>query len=264
MPFPIHHFKVGQFDCKVIADRANPRVAVKFWPSIPADEVLEAAKQGDYDPEALANSYNMLLIKTPEHLILVDTGVGEGKSDLLENLTQIGVEPESIDRVIITHGHGDHIFGIVHADGSLTFPNARYSMWKTEWEYWLEQDSARSILTQIKDYVDLIDHETEILPGICALAAPGHTVGHMALLLESRGEHLLHIVDAAHHPLQVEHTGWSPHFDKQPDIAATTRQQLFERAARENLLTLAYHFQFPGLGHVIEQDGKLQWHEISD
>jgi len=105
----------------------------------------------------------------------------------------------------------------------------------------------------------MIDHESEILPGLCVLPAPGHTLGHIALLLESGGERLLHIVDCAHNPAQVSHTDWSPLYDMQPDVSAQTRKALFERAARENILVMAYHFPFPGLGRVIEADGAYQW-----
>jgi glyoxylase-like metal-dependent hydrolase (beta-lactamase superfamily II) len=263
----IYRFNVGQFQCTVLADPANTRNAASFWPSLPADEVIREVQAAGYDPGALGNSFNMLFIQTPEHRILVDTGIGAGRSQLIDNLGEIGVQPEAIDQVIITHGHGDHIGGIVGADGKLTFPNAHYTFWKSEWEYWLDwgeknadpNNPARRNLTPIQDRVNLVDHEVGIFPGVCALHTPGHTIGHMGLLLESNGERLMHIVDAAHHPVQVDHPKWSPHFDYQPDVAAATRKALFERAARENLLVLAYHFPFPGLGHVVERNGALQW-----
>ena len=83
-----------------------------------------------------------------------------------------------------------------------------------------------------------------------AVDAKGHTVGQVAVLIESAGQKLLHIADVAHHPFQLYHPDWSPRFDNQPQVAAQTRQALFERVERQSLLMLAYHFPAPGLGYV--------------
>jgi glyoxylase-like metal-dependent hydrolase (beta-lactamase superfamily II) len=265
----IYQFNIGQFKCANLNDSANPRTAVSFWPSIAAETVLREVSAAGYNPDALENSFNILLIQTSNHKVLVDTGLGVGRSSLLDNLREVGVAPDEIDRIIITHCHGDHIGGIIGADGELIFPNARYSLWKTEWEYWLDvaqksddpNNPARRNLLPIQDKVDVVDQEIDIVPGICAIHAPGHTVGHMGLLIESSGERLLHMVDAAHHQVQTLHPDWSPHFDYQPEVAAATRRALFGRAARENLWVLTYHFAYPGLGHVVERNGGWHWDE---
>ena len=264
----MHRFRIGQFDCTSICDSDDPGnldMVKGMFPTIAAED-LEGAIEASGSP--LIFSINILHIQTAAGQLIVDTSTGSGQ--LLDSLADAGIDRHKIDRIIITHGHGDHIGGIVNAAGQLNFPNARYSLWQSEWEYWLEQaeqsagpqNSARRNLLPIRDRVDLIDHESEILPGICILPAPGHTLGHIALLIESGGDRLLHIVDSAHHPIQVTHTDWSPTFDMQPNISAETRKALFERAAREKLLVLAYHFLFPGLGNVAEQDGMLRWEAV--
>jgi glyoxylase-like metal-dependent hydrolase (beta-lactamase superfamily II) len=263
----MHRFQVGQFDCTVIGDGCEPGIVemVKgMFQTVAAEDIEDAIEAGS---SPINFSINILHVQTADGQVLVDTGTAGGNEELLDNLAQAGIDRYKINRIVITHGHGDHIGGIVNATGQLNFPNARYSFWQSEWEYWLEQagksddpqNTARLNLLPIQEQVDLIDHESEVLPGICVLAAPGHTIGHIALLLTSDGENLLHIVDAAHHPMQVMHTDWSPAFDMQPDVSAQTRRMLFERAARENLRVMAYHFPFPGLGQVTQQAGVLRW-----
>jgi len=267
----IHRFHVGQFECTAICDNneeGDMEMAKHLFHTVPAAELEEAVR---HSQSPILLSINILHIQTPERQLLVDTSVGGDSSQLMISLRQAGIEPDAIDRIIITHGHGDHIGGIINADGGFNFPSARYSVWKSEWEYWIDQaeqshdpqDAARRNLLPIRERVDLIDHEAEIVPGVCVLPAPGHTLGHIALLITSDGEGLLHIVDAAHHPIQVTHTDWSPAFDMQPDVSAQTRRLLFERAAWEKLLVMAYHFPFPGLGRVAEQDGMLRWEAVT-
>jgi len=267
-----YRFQVGAFECIVFAfknDPADMDLMKRRFPALPPESMEQAIRESG---APITATMNILYIRTPEHQILVDTGQGGADSPLLAGLEQAGIRREDIDGVVITHGDIDHIGGITQADGSLTFPNARYDMWKSEWEYRLEeakqsddpQDPSRLNLLPIQDRVYLIDGETEIAPGIWMLPMPGHKLGHCGLLLESGGERLLHIVDAAHHPMQLAHPDWSPRFDLQPEVAAQTRKALFERAARENLLVLVYHFAFPGLGRVIEADGVYRWVAVSN
>ena len=258
-----YHFKVGQFECIVFAYMNNPADITMMTGRFPSQsqEELEQAIQASGAP--ITGTMNILYIRTPEHHVLVDTGMGGADSALPAGLEQEGIKREDIDGIVITHGDGDHIGGITQPDGALTFPNASYDMWKSEWDFLMNRvatsddpkDPARVNLLPIKDRVHLIDHETEILPGIWTLPMPGHKIGHSGLLLESNGEKLLHIVDAAHHPMQLNHTEWSPRFDTGPETAIQTRKAVFDRAVREHLLVMAYHFPFPGLGHIIEENG---------
>jgi len=147
-------------------------------------------------------------------------------------------------------------------------------LWKAEWDYWTapdrfpENDSNPpkriwQTLQENRNRVTTVGgdgvKEADVLPGIRAVAAPGHTIGHTALLFESDGKRLLHIADAAHGYFQMARPEWSPNFDYDKKQAATTRGQLFKRAAREQLLFMAYHFPFPGIGHVVAQNGGLTW-----
>jgi glyoxylase-like metal-dependent hydrolase (beta-lactamase superfamily II) len=264
-----YRFKVGDFDCIIFCDIEELFPASQIISSIPREEIEGELGSHGYDPTNIDFSMNLLYIQTPDGRALVDTGL-QRKQDLPASLKAAGIAPESIDHVILTHSDGDHIGGVAYSDGKLTYLNAHYAMSKGAWEHGMAEAQktedpnlvARRSLSAIQDRVDLVAGDTEVLPGIRVLPAPGHKPGHIAVLIESRGERLLHLVDAAHHPIQVIHPDWSPNADVQPDVAAQTRRALFERAADENLLVMAYHFPFPGVGHVVRQNNQLRWQPI--
>jgi glyoxylase-like metal-dependent hydrolase (beta-lactamase superfamily II) len=179
--------------------------------------------------------------------------------------------------VILTHGHPDHIGGNTDVEGKPAFPNARYFMRKDEWDFWTSGEAALKLdehvkevllgfahknLPPIQDRIDLVDHETEIVLGVRAVAAPGHTPGHMALAISSVGEQLLCISDAVLHPIHLEHPEWCAVVDSSPEQVVSTRHRLLNQAAAEKALVLAFHFPFPGLGHIIQKGQAWQWQPI--
>ena len=157
------------------------------------------------------------------------------------------------------------------------FPNAAYYISETEHEFWmaphrnlsgmcLPEDTkrflehyARRCLEPLRHHIEPVDGETEILPGVRLLPAPGHTPGHMALLLESDGQQLLNLGDAAVHPLHLEHPEWSNGFDLAPDCAAATRRALLDRAVADHMHVMAFHFPFPSVGRVERRNGAWEW-----
>jgi glyoxylase-like metal-dependent hydrolase (beta-lactamase superfamily II) len=263
--------KVGDFDLLLFRDGGGPRTASGFLPDAPQDELESIVRGLGEDPDALDFSLKPILVTAGDQRILIDTGLGGTMSNLPMYLSANGVSPEEIDLIVITHGHGDHINGILDAEGNFVFPNANYVIWGGEWEHWTaegrfeptdESPSKRvwDALRTHSERVRLLDEENaEIVPGMTAVLTPGHTVGHIAVEVESNGEKLLHIADAAHHYFQLACPQWSPKFDYDPAQAAETRRYLFERAAAEGLLFSAYHFTFPGVGHIVERDGALVW-----
>jgi glyoxylase-like metal-dependent hydrolase (beta-lactamase superfamily II) len=277
-----YHFTVGEFECTVIQLGERPVDATKMFANVSEEEVSAAFRARGFDPNAMELSVNLLYVKTPEHHILVDSGPGKasflpGSNDVSDDLKTAGIDPDAIDHVIITHAHWDHIGGLMTENGNLSFPNARYSMWKGEWDFWTseaeltkmgEQDPnppyVRTILPALRERIAFVDHESELLLGVCAIPAPGHTVGQIAVLFTSNGEGLLHVADAAHNPIQVDYPNWTPGYDPLLEASKQSRHQLVERAARENLLMVGYHFPFPGLGYVREQDGAYRWEAITD
>jgi glyoxylase-like metal-dependent hydrolase (beta-lactamase superfamily II) len=152
-------------------------------------------------------------------------------------------------------------------------------MWKGEWDFWTLGEAeakldehfreillsfVRKNLPPIEDRLDLIEREREILPGIQAISAPGHTPGHMALLISSEGDHLLNIVDTVVHPIHLEQPEWCAAVDFAPDQVVATRRRLLNRAVAEQVLVFAFHFPFPGLGHIVQKGEAWEWQPIAD
>jgi glyoxylase-like metal-dependent hydrolase (beta-lactamase superfamily II) len=150
-------------------------------------------------------------------------------------------------------------------------------MWKSEWDFWNSElkelkidehvkETLRNVachnLPPIRNQIRLVDRETEIVTGIFVVEAPGHTPGHMGLTISSQDECLLCIADSALHPIHVEQPSWHAVVDVFPTQVEKTRHKLFNRAMEEKALVLAFHFPFPGLGHLIQKKEKYQWQPI--
>ncbi len=281
-----YRFTVGQFECFAVNDGTNiytepASLLFANAPTAQLEQVLHAHHIQPAEWLEWKNTYICLLIATGTHYVLVDTGAGslEPTTGMLpQNLRALGVPPEAIDTVVLTHGHPDHIGGTIGALGNQVFPQARFVMWRTDWEFWTMQQEraqgnpmlefmvpfAHQQLLPLQDRIDLLDDETDIVPGVHALAAPGHTPGHLALAITSGNQHLLHLGDAVCHPVHVEHPEWVMAVDIFPEQAVTTRRQLLQRAVAEESLVWGGHLPFPGLGRVLSGDAGWQWQPLEE
>jgi glyoxylase-like metal-dependent hydrolase (beta-lactamase superfamily II) len=292
MSSEVYHFKVGAFECMAVSDGTLtyapptfPPPATFLFGNAPRNHLEQTLRKHNIQPEQWTewiSPYICLLVNTGEHRVLVDTGangLGPNTGRLIPNLQAEGIAPEDVDLVILTHCHPDHINGNIRDDGQLAFPNARYAMWKGEWDFWTLGEAeakldehfreillsfVRKNLPPIEDRLDLIEREREILPGIQAISAPGHTPGHMALLISSEGDHLLNIVDTVVHPIHLEQPEWCAAVDFAPDQVVATRRRLLNRAVAEQVLVFAFHFPFPGLGHIVQKGEAWEWQPIAD
>jgi glyoxylase-like metal-dependent hydrolase (beta-lactamase superfamily II) len=285
-----YRFKVASFECIAVSDGTMiyappmfPPPATFLFANAPREQLEQALHEYNLTPEQWtewASPYICLVVNTGEHRVLVDTGANgltPNTGKLLPNLKAEGITPEDIDTVILTHGHPDHIGGNTDVKGKPAFPNARYVMWKDEWDFWTSgqaermlDEHSRETLTQfarknlppIQGQLDLVDHESEVVPGISAVAAPGHTPGHMALAISSQDEQLLCISDVVLHPIHMEHPEWCAAVDVVPEQVVATRRKLLGWAVNEKALVLAFHFPFPGLGRVVQKGETWQWQPI--
>ena len=208
--------------------------------------------------------------------ILVDTGIGNGKrrtnpawhnlnSDYDARLTAAGFAPETVDVVILTHLHTDHVGWNTRSEGGSwvpTFPNARYLTSHTEWNCWagVEMEDARQQMFRdsvhpvqdagLFELVDVADEGTGIAPGVRLLPSPGHTPGQVTVELSSQGKRALISGDSIHHPVQMGHPNLSSCVDIAPELAARTRHRMLDSLAGTSTLLLGSHFPAPTAGHV--------------
>ena len=284
-----YHFNVGDFECIAISDGTLTYTPPVFPP--PATALFVNAPKEQLEQTLLnhglhanqwiewTSTYICLVIKTGDYTVLVDTGGGNlapttGK--LVQNMILEGIPPEVIDIVILTHAHPDHIGGNIDNRRTLTFPNARYFIWRDEWDFWISERAerelddhmavplsiARANLPPLEEQLELINTETEIVPGISAIAAPGHTPGHLALTVSSLDEELIILSDTVLHPIHLEQPEWYAVFDFDPHQTVSTRRKLLNQAENAGAKVFAFHFQFPGLGYVAQKENGWRWQPI--
>ncbi len=232
---------------------------LKLYPDATEADYRQAFADIGASLEEADSFFNMLVAKIGDETILVDAGLRYKPKGgyLLDSMSLAGIEPDEITQVVITHTHADHVFGLVLMDGKQpAFPNATYVISKEEMVFWQKiiDDGAkdqRPIVSMMEAKgIHLIDMDEQIVPGLTAIPIPGHTPGHIALLLESGGEKLIHMADLLHSPIQFAHPEWSPTYDDDTSISVPTRRTALGQVADENLLALFYHLPFPGLGWV--------------
>ena len=218
------------------------------------------------DEGRLKMSIHSLVVETPTRRIVVDTGLGNDKQGrnvptwnnrqgpFLETLREAGFAPDSIDTVLCTHLHVDHVgWNTRLVDGKWvpTFTNARYVFGKAEYEYWrdhsVEPDKAAVFSNSVKPVMDagkadLVASDAGLSDEITLIPTPGHSPGHMSILIRSDGEEALLTGDVAHHPCQMAHLDWSSTADSDPAQSAATRRELFSRFADTPTLVIGGHF----------------------
>ncbi len=271
----VYRFKVGAFEATVISDGPlimGPPQADVFV-GLSKDDFIKALNDNYLPSDSLALEQNMLLLNTGDRLVLFDTGAGSSKmmgphsGKLLANLKAAGVEPQDVDAVILTHPHGDHCWGLMSDGGERNFPNAQIHMTQADLEFWTDEANggnidlmkaqiagARKHLLSNRDRIVFVKHGQEVVPGVQAIATPGHTVGHTSYMITSQGKSLCNVGDAAHHHIISSQYPRLPFaYDTDGKQAIASRLKLFDMLASEKIPLLTYHFPWPGVGYLAKQ-----------
>ena len=246
--------KVGEFEVYMLVDSQGPGNAGIL---VGADEAVLKR----YIPAGgFFHSTNMVLVKGNGKNILIDTGFGK---QAVENLKKMGITPDSIDAVLMTHLHGDHTGGLLK-DGKAVFPKAKIYLDKKEYEYFIKTNPNQGAVDALAAYGSRVEtfepgelggKTTELLPGITPIAAYGHTPGHVIYLIENHGAKLLIAGDFLHVALvQFPHPEISATYDMEQKASAAIRRQILEYAVKNKVPVGGMHMVYPGMG-MIEADG---------
>jgi glyoxylase-like metal-dependent hydrolase (beta-lactamase superfamily II) len=260
---------VGSFEVTVINDGWLPlETKIFMGDQAKAGAMLDAAF---LPKDATKTSVNEWLINTGDRLVLVDTGTsdvfGRTLGRMAANLAAAGVDPKDVDVVILTHLHPDHAAGLLTHEKAIAFPNATVHVHEAEDAFWSDEAIYGKAPAEVKPFFDIarasvkpyreagrIQHfkgGSEIVPGIAAVDAPGHTMGHTMLRVSSGGQELLIVTDIVHNAaLQFANPEWSIAFDTDPAMAAKSRKLALDMASADRLQIAGAHLPFPGLGHV--------------
>jgi glyoxylase-like metal-dependent hydrolase (beta-lactamase superfamily II) len=223
--------------------------------------------------DALPITFTPLLVQTGGETVLIDTGYGAkgpataGKT--LANLAATGVAPTDVTKVLISHFHGDHINGLLDADGRPVFPNAKICVPQPEWDFWTggaaretlperaqaNIDNVERVFGVVREAVVPFTWDSPVAEGITALEAAGHTPGMTIFDIASGEDRLLYIADVVNHPaFFVRHPDWAAVFDMDPEQAKQTRHRVLGMLADTGTACAGFHVPFPAIG-FIERDG---------
>lgn len=234
-------------------------------------KLLESGPPGLRVPVAL----NCLVLDIAGERLLIDTGLGRQGTDdsptghLPDGLRAAGLPPESITLVLLTHTHPDHVGGLFDGDGNLAFPNARIALAAREWATIAPPEGMPFLpgrhhrLAALRDRVQIVPDEGEVLPGVRTMPAPGHTPGQVVVVIHKAESRLLHAADVIAHPMHVAHPAWNTNNDEDRVQASATRQRFVAWAGGERILVFGYHFPFPGLGYISPANESWRWEPLA-
>lgn len=264
---------LGEAEVQVFSDGHLSLPMSFILPEQTPEEIAALLGPHGLPTDGLTPDCNVTLLRTGDRLALFDVGSGQNfqptAGELLTALEEADVSPSDVTDVIFTHGHPDHLWGVLDEFDDPVFAEAQYWVPQVEWDYWLADDTlanmpderksfvvgAQSRFEAIKDQVAMITPGMEVLPGVEAIDTAGHTPGHMSYMLHGGGESLLVVGDAISNSIiSFEKPDWHSGSDQDREMGAATRKALLDRIATDKTRIIGYHLPNPGYGRA-ERDG---------
>jgi glyoxylase-like metal-dependent hydrolase (beta-lactamase superfamily II) len=266
--------RLGSIEITVISDGVL-NVPLSFAiPDAPKDELTALLTASNLPPGGMPSPTNVTLIKTGNDVVLLDAGSGSNFQDtagkLAENMEAAGIDPASITKVVFTHCHADHLWGAIDDfNDAERFPKASYVVSAPEWDFWTNPNTAETapdwlkgmargsgrILKRLEAGIERQGPGDSLAPGLSYLPTPGHTPGHMSVMVESGSERLIVGGDVLSHPaVSFAQPGWRMGSDFDSDLAVTTRKRMLDRLVLDRLPLIGFHLPFPGHG-IVEKSG---------
>ena len=255
-------FRIGKLKLTALRDAAAnaPNDAKVFGVDAGVAAVDKVLAEAGAAPGQISLSVNVLLVRLPGHVVLVDTGYGAPRGIMLASLAKAGVNPDAITDVLISHGHGDHVGGLVGADGKPVFAKARVHMAAAEWQSITATPANVRLVTAIKDQVAPFAPGAVVLPGVTSVDLHGHTPGHSGYEIVSGKARLLAIGDSAHsYVVSLARPDWVMGYDKDAKVGAQARRAVLTRLADAGETVFSPHFPYPGVGKVIRAGDGFKW-----
>ena len=273
---PSNKLTIGNVEITSVTDGLLAFDLCNFFPEIPAENWEPYADHLTADHKVQFN-LACFVIRSEGKTIAVDTGLGPKVDadtpwgELMDNLKANGIQPEDVDMVVLTHLHRDHVgCNLLSKDGKYapTFPNARYWMSTKDWEACHDPalvetrfPNAPECVWPLEDLglIEFMDGEVALTSELTTLPTPGHTPGHMSIMINSGGQRGIILGDVLHNTVQVHETDWVSRADIDPAQTRITRRDLMERLEREGIPVAAVHMPAPGYGKIVRLQDRRIW-----
>lgn len=264
-----YRFKVGDAEVTVLHDGYVARKSEGMAKNVPQADIDAALRSAFIDPNNIENVYNVTHVKIGSRSILIDGGFADNGApttgQIAANMAAAGIDAASIDTILVTHFHPDHINGIRKKAGTVTYPKAQILVPAAEWNHWMDDgrmtqtpeaqrgifNLSRRVFGPNAGDVKRFEANTEVAPGITAIATPGHTPGHTSFVVASGNAKVIVQGDVSGiASVFVRNPGWHSSFDMDAAMAEATRRKLYDMAAAERMPIIGYHFPFPAMGYI--------------
>jgi glyoxylase-like metal-dependent hydrolase (beta-lactamase superfamily II) len=274
----VHCYRIGDIAVTVLPDGFRMTPTDNYLANAGKEELIATLASAGLPTGEMRNTYAPVVLETKGKRVLIDTGNGEAmlaqskgeRGHLRQNLAAAGIDPTTIDTVVISHFHADHVNGLIDAASKPAFPNAEIKVPENEWVFWMDDGEMsrapkgrmtelfhnnRRVFDALGRKVTRFAWDTEVAGGVTAVGTPGHSIGHTSFVVASGGKQVLVQGDVLNHVVVfAKHPDWQGWFDQDGAQAAATRRRVYDMLVAEQMPVQAYHHPFPGLGRV-EKDG---------